>query len=91
MLHNGKQTRIVENTNPSVHTIHNVTSDCDGDTLFDYMSEHDIIENWDEYDTEGGDESVDIIHKTGNLPDFRWEFKAYADPRPASDDCHTYS
>ena len=55
------------------------------------MSDHGIINDWDEYETEGELEAVAIMHKTGDKPDFQWTFIANAPPRPASDDCHTYS
>jgi hypothetical protein len=48
--------------------------DCDGDILFDYMTDRDLVEDWDEYDTDGDRESVAIMHKTGLKPDFCWEF-----------------
>ena len=74
-----------------VHNIHNEWNDCDGDVLFDYMIENDLIDSFENYETDGDNEHVAIMHKTGDGPDWAWDFKAYAPPGPASDDCHTYS
>ena len=87
----GKEERILKDTDPTIHTIFNTPNDCDGDILFDYMTEHGLVEDWDEYETDGDSESVAVIHKTGSKPDYRWGFRANAPTRPASDDCHTYS
>ena len=87
----GKETRIIPNTDPTVHTLFDTANDCDGEVLFDYMTEHKIIKEWKEYDTDGDNESVAIMHKTGDQPDYRWEFRANREPGPASDDCHTHS
>jgi hypothetical protein len=91
MFKDGETTRIIPDTDPSVHTIYNSTDDCDGDVLWDYMFDHGIIDDWSEYDTEGDRESCAVIHKTGNKPDYRWEFREYVAPGPASDDCHSFS
>jgi len=85
-----KRTRLFGEKPQRVHNIE-ATDDCDGDILFDYMTENGIIEDWNEYETEGDNEYVAIMHKTGDKPDFGWEFRAFKEPGPASDDCHTYS
>ena len=87
----GEPHRVIAGTDPSVHTIHNSTNDCDGDVLFDYMTEHGIVESWDEYETDGDLESVAVIHKTGAKPDYSWTFVEYAPPSMPSDDCHSFS
>ena len=74
-----------------VHNIHNVANDCDGELLWDYMTEHGLVEDWSQYETDGDSESCAIMHKSGDGPDFRWEFVGYAEKRFASDDCHTFS
>ena len=56
--------------------------DCDGDILFDYMTEQDLVEDWGEYETEGDREYVAVMHKTGTQPDYCWEFS----PEVASDE-----
>ena len=73
------------------HNISDTSNQCDGDVLFDYMTEQNIIEDWAEYDTDGDNEFVAIMHKTGDKPDYHWDFVENAPPSPASDDCHTYS
>jgi len=87
----GEKIRIFQDTDPKIHNIYDTPNDCEGSVLFDYMSDHGIINDWDEYETEGELEAVAIMHKTGDKPDFQWTFIANAPPRPASDDCHTYS
>ena len=75
-----------------VHNINDEWNDCFGSVLFDYMSEWGMIESWDEYDTDGDNEYVAVMHKTGSKPDYSWEFRAYREPACwSSDDCHTFS
>lgn len=86
----GNRTRLFGEKPYKTHNVQ-ASNDCDGDVLYDYMTENGIIENWNEYITEGDSEHVAVMHTTGEKPDYSWEFRAYADRGPASDDCHTYS
>ena len=95
---NGNRTRFIGEDQdaaildkPRTHYIP-APNDCDGDILFDYMTENDIIESFDDYDTDGDSEYVAIMSKTDKHPDFGCEFVEYASPKQwPSDDCHTYS
>jgi hypothetical protein len=85
---NGEEHRLIDG---SVHNIHDVANDCDGDVLWDYMSDNGIIIDWDEYETDGDSESVAVMHKTGSKPDYSWQFAEYGPLGPDSSDCHTFS
>jgi hypothetical protein len=73
--------------------VHNIIApnDCDGDVLWDYLSEQGLVDNWDEYDIEGDTEYCVAMHKTGTKPDYMLEFRAYVEKSWYSDDCHTFS
>jgi hypothetical protein len=66
-----KKTRVV----PGV--VSNVADDCDGDVLYDYMTEHGIVADLDDYNCDGDSESVAVVSKRAHLPDFAWEFRQF--------------
>ena len=55
----GEKIRIFQDTDPKIHNIYDTPNDCEGSVLFDYMSDHGIINDWDESDAGADTDIVD--------------------------------
>lgn len=45
-------------------------ADCFGDDLYDFMQENEWITNLDEYNIDGDNDFIAMMHKDGSQPDF---------------------